>query len=50
MQGDLLAVKSASGSWWCFDIRADPTETQPRAMLPGCGPLIDLGTRRFKFD
>jgi hypothetical protein len=49
MQGDLLAVKSASGAWWCFDIQADPDEHSPRGMLPGCGPLIDLGTRRFTF-
>jgi arylsulfatase A-like enzyme len=47
MQGDLLAVKSESGAWWCFDIRADPEERFPRGMLPGCAPLIDLGTRRF---
>jgi glucan phosphoethanolaminetransferase (alkaline phosphatase superfamily) len=49
MQGDLLAVKSASGAWWCFDIRADPGEHNPRGALPGCAPLIDLGTRRFTF-
>ena len=49
MQGDLFAVKSASGAWWCFDIKADPDERSPRGMLPGCGPLIDLGTRRFSF-
>ena len=47
MQGDVLAVRSAGGAWWCFDIRADPRETQPRGMVPGCAPLIDLGTRRF---
>jgi arylsulfatase A-like enzyme len=49
MQGDLLAVKSASGAWWCFDIKADPDQRLPRGMLPGCAPLIDLGSRRFTF-
>jgi len=49
MQGDLLAVKSATGAWWCFDIKADPDERAPRGMLPGCAPLIDLGSRRFTF-
>jgi len=47
MQGDILAVKSAGGAWWCFDIRSDPDETSPRGMVPGCAPLIDLATRRF---
>jgi glucan phosphoethanolaminetransferase (alkaline phosphatase superfamily) len=47
MQGDLFAVKSAGGAWWCFDIRSDPDERSPRGMLPGCAPLIDVGTRRF---
>jgi hypothetical protein len=47
MQGDLLAVKAAGGAWWCFDIRADPGEHSPRGALPGCAPLIDLGSRRF---
>jgi glucan phosphoethanolaminetransferase (alkaline phosphatase superfamily) len=49
MQGDLLAVKASSDAWWCYDIRADPEERMPRGMLPGCAPLIDLGTRRFSF-
>ncbi|HEY3821676.1 MAG TPA: sulfatase-like hydrolase/transferase [Polyangiaceae bacterium] len=49
MQGDLLAVKSATGAWWCYDIKADPEERSPRGMLPGCDSLIDLGTRRFTF-
>jgi hypothetical protein len=49
MQGDLLAVKSAGGAWWCFDIKSDPGEHDPRGSLPGCAPLIDLGTRRFTF-
>jgi len=49
MQGDLLAVKSAGGAWWCFNIKADPGEHDPRGSLPGCAPLIDLGTRRFSF-
>jgi hypothetical protein len=47
MQGDLFAVKAAGAAWWCFDIQTDPTETRPRGSLPGCAPLIDLGTRRF---
>jgi hypothetical protein len=50
MQGDMLAVRSAGGGWWCFDIQADPSETNPRGMLPGCHHLIDLGTRRFTFQ
>jgi Sulfatase len=49
MQGDVLAVTSAGGAWWCFDIKADPGERNPRGSLPGCAPLIDLGTRRFTF-
>jgi hypothetical protein len=48
MQGDILAVRSEGGTWWCFDIRADPQETQPKSFMPGCGPLIDLGTRQFQ--
>ena len=47
MQGDLLAVKSAGGAWWCYDVQTDPEERSPRGMMPGCAPLIDLGTRRF---
>jgi glucan phosphoethanolaminetransferase (alkaline phosphatase superfamily) len=47
MQGDLLATRSAGGAWWCFDIGADPGEVAPKGALPGCGPLVDLGTRRF---
>jgi hypothetical protein len=49
MQGDLLAVKSVSGAWWCYDLKADPDERTPHGMLTGCAPLIDLGTRRFTF-
>jgi arylsulfatase A-like enzyme len=49
MQGDLLAVKSASGAWWCYDVAKDPDERDPRGRLPGCPALIDLGTRRFTF-
>jgi arylsulfatase A-like enzyme len=49
MQGDLLAVKSASGAWWCYDIANDPEERNARGMIPGCPALIDLGTRRFTF-
>jgi Sulfatase len=50
MQGDLLAVKAAGGSWWCFDIRTDPGERDAKATLPGCAPLIDLGQRRFTME
>jgi arylsulfatase A-like enzyme len=50
MEGDLLAVKASSGAWWCYDIHADPGEQNPRGMLPGCAPLIDLATRRFTFE
>jgi len=49
MRGDLLAVRSATGEWWCYDVRADPDERVPKPMIPGCEPLIDLGTRRFTF-
>jgi glucan phosphoethanolaminetransferase (alkaline phosphatase superfamily) len=47
MQGDVFAVRSAGGVWWCFDLRVDPEERTPRGMLPGCAPLIDVGSRRF---
>jgi arylsulfatase A-like enzyme len=47
MQGDLLAVKAAEPTWWCYDIQADPGESKPRGTLPGCAALIGLGTRRF---
>lgn len=47
MQGDMLAVKAAGGTWWCFDVQADPGERDAKASLPGCSALIDLGKRRF---
>ena len=50
MRGDMLAVKSAGGGWWCYDIRADPEERDPRGAMAGCSALIDLGTRRFTFQ
>ncbi len=50
MQGDLVAIRSAGGAWWCFDVRADPREIAPRGMLPGCAPLIALGSKRFRFQ
>lgn len=43
-------MKASSGAWWCYDVHADPGEQNPRGMLPGCGPLIDLATRRFTFE
>ena len=47
MQGDLLAVRSASGTWWCYDMKTDPAEISQRGSYPACAPLIELGTRRF---
>jgi hypothetical protein len=47
MKGEMLAVKSAGAGWYCYDIRADPFERAARGSLPGCGPLMDLGTERF---
>jgi glucan phosphoethanolaminetransferase (alkaline phosphatase superfamily) len=47
MRGDMLAVKSESGGWWCFDTRVDPVEVMGKTSMPGCGPLIDLGNARF---
>ena len=47
MKGEMLAVKSAGAGWFCYDIRADPGERVARGSLPGCGPLMDLGTARF---
>jgi arylsulfatase A-like enzyme len=47
MQGEILAVRSAAGGFYCYDLRSDPFERVPRTGLPGCGPLMDLGTTRF---
>jgi hypothetical protein len=47
MQGDILAVKAESGSWWCYDIRADPGEHEARGSYPACAPLIELGKQKF---
>jgi hypothetical protein len=47
MKGDMLAVRSAAGPWWCYDVKADPAERVGRTSMPGCGPLIDLGTEKF---
>lgn len=47
MKGDMLAVRSMGGGWWCYDIRTDPREQMGHAGMPGCGPLIDYGTEKF---
>jgi len=47
MRGDMLAVKSMGGGWWCYDVRSDPGEHMGRPGMPGCGPLIDYGTQKF---
>ena len=47
MKGELLAVRSAGGGFWCYDLRTDPHQRMGKPGLPGCGPLTDLGTQRF---
>ena len=47
MQGDMLAVRSAVGPWFCYDVRTDPFERLGKTSMPGCGPLMDLGTQKF---
>ncbi len=47
MQGDMLAVRSAVGPWFCYDLRTDARQYIGRTSMPGCGPLMDLGTRKF---
>jgi glucan phosphoethanolaminetransferase (alkaline phosphatase superfamily) len=47
MKGDMLAVKSLGGGWWCYDVRSDPDERMGRPGMPGCGPLIDYATEKF---
>jgi arylsulfatase A-like enzyme len=47
MKGEMLAVRSAVGPWWCYDLRTDPFERLGKNSMPGCGPLMDLGTQKF---
>jgi hypothetical protein len=47
MQGDVLAVRSAVGPWLCYDLRTDARQFIGRTSMPGCGPLMELGTRKF---
>jgi hypothetical protein len=47
MKGEMLAVRSAAGPWWCYDVRTDPFERLGKNSMPGCGPLMDLGTQKF---
>lgn len=45
-RGDLLAVRSASPDWACFDAGQDPSQHTPVA-LGRCADLVALATRRF---
>jgi hypothetical protein len=47
MKGDMLAVRSAVGPWFCYDVHSDPFERLGKTSMPGCGPLMDLGTQKF---
>ena len=47
MKGEMLATRSAPGPWWCYDLRIDPFERMPKTSMPGCGPLMELGTQKF---
>ena len=47
MKGEMLATRSAVGPWWCYDLRTDPFERMAKTSMPGCGPLMDLGTQKF---
>jgi hypothetical protein len=49
MKGDMLAVRSMGGGWWCYDVRTDPGEHMGHPGMPGCGPLIDYATEKFAF-
>jgi membrane-anchored protein YejM (alkaline phosphatase superfamily) len=47
MKGEMLAVRSMGGGWWCYDVRTDPQERVAHGSLPGCGVLQDYGTAHF---